>query len=66
MLPDASFLTAFFSLTLPNSAFHHRDHLRLAWLAARRHGVESAESIVTSGIRRLRSTTVKRRSTTTR
>jgi len=28
---DDEFLRAFFSLTLPNSGFHHRDHVRLAW-----------------------------------
>jgi hypothetical protein len=32
MTPDDEFLRAFFSLSLPNSEFHHRDHLRLAWL----------------------------------
>ena len=33
MLPDDEFLRAFFGLTLANSEFRHRDHLRLAWLA---------------------------------
>ena len=40
MLPDDEFLRAFFGLTLANSEFRHRDHLRLAWLAVRRHGAE--------------------------
>jgi hypothetical protein len=52
MLPDDEFLHAFFALTLPNSDFRHRDHLRLAWLAVRRHGVSVAEEVVTAGIRR--------------
>jgi hypothetical protein len=33
LLPDDEFLRAFFGLTLANSEFRHRDHLRLAWLA---------------------------------
>jgi hypothetical protein len=52
MLSDDEFLRAFFSLTLPNSEFRHRDHLRLTWLAVRRHGGEMAEEVVTAGIRR--------------
>jgi hypothetical protein len=52
MLSDDDFLSAFFSLSLPNSEFHHRDHLRLAWLAVRRHGGEVAEEVVTRGILR--------------
>jgi hypothetical protein len=51
MLPDDEFLHAFFGLTLDNSEFHHRDHLRLAWLAVRRHGGSEAEEVVTAGIR---------------
>ena len=43
VLPDDEFLRAFFGLTLANSEFHHRDHLRLAWLAVRRHGPDAAE-----------------------
>src|SRR5579872_4107014 len=52
MTPDDEFLRAFFGLTLTNSEFHHRDHIRLAWLAARRHGAETAEKVVTAGIQR--------------
>ena len=52
MTPDDEFLLAFFGLTLPNSEFHHRDHVRLAWLAVRRHGVGAAEEFVTKGIQR--------------
>ena len=52
MLPDDEFLRAFFGLTLPNSEFRHRDHLRLAWLAVRHHGASAAEEVVTAGIRR--------------
>ena len=49
---DEDFLRAFFGLTLANSEFRHRDHLRLAWLAVRRHGDGAAEEVVTAGIRR--------------
>jgi hypothetical protein len=52
MTPDDEFLRAFFGLKLPNSEFHHRDHLRLAWLAVRRHGAGAAEEVVTKGIQR--------------
>jgi hypothetical protein len=52
MTPDDEFLRAFFDLTLPNSQFHHRDHLRLAWLAVRRHSAVSAEEVVAKGIQR--------------
>ena len=52
MTPDDEFLRAFFGLTLPNSEFHHRDHLRLAWLAVTRHGSAAAEEVVTRGIQR--------------
>jgi hypothetical protein len=49
---DDEFLHAFFSLRLPNSGFHHRDHLRLAWLAVKRHGASAARDLVGGGIRR--------------
>lgn len=51
-MTDDEFLHAFFSLTLPHSAFHHRDHLRLAWLVVRRHGAGAAPGIVAADIRR--------------
>jgi hypothetical protein len=52
MTPDDEFLHAFFGLTLANSEFRHRDHLRLAWMAVRRHGPRAAEDVVVGGIRR--------------
>jgi hypothetical protein len=52
MTPDDEFLRAFFALELPNSEFHHRDHLRLAWLAVRRDGGSAAEEVVTEGIQK--------------
>ena len=50
MLSDDDFLRAFFSAELPSSSFHHRDHLRLAWLMVRRHGPAKAEAKVAEGI----------------
>lgn len=50
MLPDDEFLRAFFSAELANSDFHHRDHLRLAWLSVRRHGLVEAETRIVEGI----------------
>jgi hypothetical protein len=52
MLTDDAFLHAFFSGQLANSDFHHRDHLRLAWLLTRRQGPSDAEATVVEGIRR--------------
>jgi hypothetical protein len=49
---DDEFLRAFFSLSLPNAAFHHRDHLRLTWLVVRRDGAAAAYGLVSAGIRR--------------
>jgi hypothetical protein len=32
MMDDHDFVTAFEACALPNEGFHHRDHVRLAWL----------------------------------
>jgi hypothetical protein len=45
LIHDDELLRAFFGLTLPSSEFRHRDHLRLAWLAVRRHGGDVAEQV---------------------
>jgi hypothetical protein len=50
MLPDDEFLRAFFTAELANSDFHHRDHLRLAWLSVRRHDPVEAENTIAEGI----------------
>ncbi|MGA7910046.1 MAG: hypothetical protein WB682_05245 [Candidatus Dormiibacterota bacterium] len=52
MLSDDEFLRAFFNRTLASSEFRNREHLRLAWLAVRRHGGSAAEEVVTAGIRK--------------
>ena len=48
-MTDAEFVHDFFE-SLPGGAFHHRDHLRLAWLAVRRSGVESGVELVAAAI----------------
>jgi hypothetical protein len=49
---DDAFLAAFFDCTLPAEEFHHRDHVRLTWLALRRWGAEDGTARVLDGIRR--------------
>ncbi|TMD84691.1 MAG: hypothetical protein E6I74_02105 [Chloroflexi bacterium] len=48
---DEAFVAAFHADQLSNQGFHHRDHLRLAWIQIRRLGLERASDDVTSGIR---------------
>jgi CDP-diacylglycerol--glycerol-3-phosphate 3-phosphatidyltransferase len=50
-MTDDQFLHAFVDRTLPVSAFHHRDHLRLAWLVVQRHGAGEAPDLVARGLR---------------
>jgi hypothetical protein len=49
---DSAFLAAFESGSVPNSAFHHRDHIRLAWLYLRRDGPEAGARNVSNAILR--------------
>jgi hypothetical protein len=49
---DDDFAQAFLRGSLPPGQFHHRDHLRLAWLLVRRLGAEAAGGVVASGIQR--------------
>ena len=49
-MTDDEFLHAFLSGSLPNAQFHHRDHLRLAWLLTRQLGDEAATRAITTGI----------------
>jgi hypothetical protein len=48
---DEQFLHAFRQRTLPVAHFHHRDHLRLAWLLCRQIGGEAASAAIGDGIR---------------
>jgi hypothetical protein len=39
---DEEFIERFEAATLPNSGFHHRDHIRVVWLYLRRYSVIEA------------------------
>ena len=51
-MTDQEFLDAFESGRLSPAGFHHRDHLRLAWLQVNRLGREEGAAAVAGGIRR--------------
>ena len=51
-LTDADFIRSFEDCTLPSSAFHHRDHVRLGWLYLRRHPPLEALARFADGLRR--------------
>jgi hypothetical protein len=51
-LADEEFIARFEDCTLPNSAFHHRDHVRLAWLYLRRAPVLTALTRFIDGLKR--------------
>jgi len=48
---DETFLAAFHAGQIGNHDFHHRDHLRLAWIQIRRLGLERASDAVVLSIR---------------
>jgi hypothetical protein len=52
VLPDGDFIARFEDCTLPNTAFHHRDHVRLAWLYLRRLPPLDALTRFTEGLKR--------------
>ena len=51
-LEDEAFLAAFESCALPNEAFHHRDHVRVAWLYLNDLQPVAALERFASGLRR--------------
>ena len=51
-MTDQEFLHAFESGHLSPADFHHRDHLRLAWVQVDRLGLEGGSAAVSAGIRR--------------
>jgi hypothetical protein len=51
-LDDIAFLAAFRDATLPTDAFHHRDHVRMAWLYIRAHGPAAAAEAFAADLRR--------------
>ncbi len=50
-MSDEEFLRAFMRGSLPVTHFHHRDHLRLAWLLCRQMDGEAAGIAIGEGIR---------------
>ncbi len=51
-MDDDDFMRAFETATLSNASFHHRDHVRLAWLYLRRDGPDVGAQEVLDGIGR--------------
>lgn len=51
-MTDLEFLDAFETGGISTAEFHHRDHLRLAWVQVRRLGPQEASGAVSAGIRR--------------
>lgn len=51
-MTDADFVLSFEDGTLPNTAFHHRDHVRLAWIYLRRHPALEALTRFAEGLKR--------------
>ncbi len=51
-LDDGAFLAAFEACALPESAFHHRDHIRLAFLMLREAPLAAALERFVAGLRR--------------
>lgn len=51
-MTDTGFIRSFEDCTLPAGTFHHRDHVRLAWLYLRRLPVLDALTRFSEGLRR--------------
>jgi N-formylglutamate deformylase len=51
-MTDQEFVAAFETCTLPNEDFHHRDHLRLAWIYLEQFGLAKARERLAESIRR--------------
>ncbi len=49
-MTDEEFVRAFERCEISNADFHHRDHVRLAWLYVRRYGA-AADHRIAAGIR---------------
>jgi len=47
---DQEFREAFESLKIPNEMFHHREHIRLAWIYSRKFSQEEALTRMVKGI----------------
>jgi hypothetical protein len=47
---DQDFREAFESLNIPSEMFHHREHIRLAWIYSRQYPQEQALALMVQGI----------------
>jgi hypothetical protein len=50
-LTDQEFCEAFESLEIPKESFHHREHIRLAWIYSSHYAEEEAAARMARGIR---------------
>jgi hypothetical protein len=48
---DSEFVRAFEACELSNESFHHRDHIRLAWIYLQRYGEQEAGTRIAASIR---------------
>jgi hypothetical protein len=48
---DRALVAAFRAATLGDDAFHHRDHVRMAWIYVRTYGLEAAVTRFTDDLR---------------
>jgi len=51
-MTDQDFLAAFERCTLPEERFHHRDHIRIAWLMLRDAPLDAALARFAAGLKR--------------
>lgn len=51
-LDDAALVAGFEDTSLPNGAFQHADHVRVAWLFVRRHGLPDALGAFSAALKR--------------
>lgn len=51
-LDDRQLLEGFESATLPADQFHHEEHVRVAWMFVRRHGMPDAIAAFSDAIKR--------------
>ena len=51
-LTDAEFVRAFEACQLSNESFHHRDHIRLAWIYLQRYPELEARALMAGAIRK--------------
>jgi len=51
-MEDQEFLSQFENCTLPNGSFHHREHVRVAWLYLRSYTLMETLSRFSAGLKR--------------